>query len=128
MDDLQPLEHDKVKVLVLDDDPAVSQLLARLLGGLGADVMLAQSLHDAFEVFEDSPPALALIDVHLGDGNGLDLVPQTRERHPGCVTAVLTADESPAVRAAAAEAGADHFLSKPVRIDDLRRLLLSAAA
>lgn len=106
-------------VLVVDDDPAVADLLTRYLGGRGMQVQVAPSvaalrralLHPAFDVL--------LLDLGLPDGDGLGALHEIRAGWPGPVL-ILSGRGDPAERVLALEAGADDFVDKPF---DLRELL-----
>ncbi len=110
-------------VLVVEDDP-VSALLARaVLERLGHEVDERRSLAAAMTRLSDRPDAV-LVDLRLGDGDGLDLVrafaaPAAGERRP--ILIATSGGGDAAIRAAALAAGADLFLEKPVSAERLCR-------
>jgi DNA-binding NtrC family response regulator len=111
-------------ILLLEDDPALFQLIAEEFEIQGYRVTGCQSLAQAREALNSSTPDLLVTDLRLPDGNGMDLVSellaQPTARHPGII--VITAFGSVRQAVAALKAGADDFLTKPL---DLDHLLLS---
>jgi two-component system KDP operon response regulator KdpE len=112
-------------VLVVEDDPAILALLRvtfeRAQGGPLRDVRMvdAADLKNARRLIASEAPDVVVMDVRLPDGNGLDLVRELRGG--GSIGAVIIASASvlPAERDAAVAAGADVFLPKPYRPNDL---------
>jgi DNA-binding NarL/FixJ family response regulator len=108
-------------VLVVDDHRAFAEavtLAVEVQPGLRA-LGVATTAEQALRRFEVSPPDVALVDIALPDGNGLDLTAQIKQRYPSTRVVVITGHESPSRLASAAEAGADDFMSKSIRLADL---------
>jgi two-component system response regulator RegA len=61
-------------LLIVDDDRPFSTRLARAMEGRGYQVRVAESVADGIAAIENEPPAFAVIDMRLGDGNGLDVI------------------------------------------------------
>ena len=76
------------RLLLVDDRVDVRLTTAAILEDAGYEVVEAGSLAEARDLLEGNPLAAALLDVHLGDGSGLDLVSVLRARHP-CAAVVL---------------------------------------
>jgi DNA-binding NarL/FixJ family response regulator len=70
---------------------------------------------------------VALVDIALPDGNGLDLTAQIKERYPATRVVVISGDESPTTPASAAKAGADDFRPKSASLTDLLSTLVDPA-
>lgn len=112
-------------VLVVDDEADLRELLALTLVRLGLDVDTAESLAQARELLGRNRYALALTDMRLPDGVGLDLVREVAAKS-GPPIAVITAYGSTENAIAALKAGAFDYLSKPVDLEQLRSLVRSA--
>jgi CheY-like chemotaxis protein len=122
--------NDEAALLVaVEDEPRNAALLEAILGRAGYRLRIAASLAGARELLAESTPDLVLLDRHLPDGDGLDLIPEIRNSgRLGTVPILLvSASVLPRDVRAAMEAGCDGFLPKPVRvqplIDEVRRLL-----
>jgi two-component system response regulator PilR (NtrC family) len=112
-------------VLVVDDEADLRELLALTLVRLGLDVDTAESLGQARELLGRNRYALALTDMRLPDGVGLDLVREVAAKS-GPPIAVITAYGSTENAIAALKAGAFDYLAKPVDLEQLRALVRSA--
>ena len=114
-----------LRVLALDNEPAILEGTRTLLSGWGCEVLTAADLDGALAAVAAPQmiPEAIVADYHLDHGNGLDAIKTLRWTLQADIPAVLvTADRTPAVRAAAASA-AVHLLNKPVKPAALRALL-----
>lgn len=125
---MRPLARDgrQARVLVVDDEESLRELLELTLVGMGLDVDLAADLASARKLLGAQRYSLCLTDMRLPDGNGLDLVRQISESLPDTPVAVITAYGSAENAVAALKAGAFDYLAKPVGLDALRALVRSA--
>jgi two-component system response regulator PilR (NtrC family) len=114
------------RVLVVDDEADLRELLELTLVGMGLDVDCAGDLAQARDLLARHAYALCLTDMRLPDGEGLELVTQIGERHPNTPVAVITAYGSAENAVAALKAGAFDYLAKPVALDSLRNLVRAA--
>ncbi|MCO5108898.1 MAG: sigma-54 dependent transcriptional regulator [Burkholderiaceae bacterium] len=114
------------RVLVVDDEADLRELLELTLVGMGLDVDCAGSLAEADGLLERQSYALCLTDMRLPDGDGLALVAAINRRFPQTAVAVITAYGSAENAVAALKAGAFDYLAKPVALDALRSLVRSA--
>ncbi|MEN9316097.1 MAG: hypothetical protein RIS35_2490 [Pseudomonadota bacterium] len=114
------------RVLVVDDEADLRELLELTLVGMGLDVDCAADLGQARGLLAAHAYALCLTDMRLPDGLGLELVEQIGRSHPGTPVAVLTAYGSAENAVAALKAGAFDYLSKPVALEALRSLVRTA--
>jgi PAS domain S-box-containing protein len=108
-------------VLVVEDDPALLDLTARVLEGAGFGVDRAVSVAEALATLARSNPALVLLDLSLGDANGLEVVRRVRDNPSTChipVVAVSAKAASGDVQRALA-AGCDAHLAKPTGAQEL---------
>ena len=100
-------------VCLLDDDPSVLRGLGRLFAS--AD-LLAKTFSDPEEFLRYARthrPAIALVDVHMPQMNGLEVQSQLREVSPSTRVIIFTGKDDPLVRSTALNAGASAFLTKP---------------
>lgn len=114
-----------LRVLVIDNEPAILEGMRLLLSGWGCDVWTASDLETAHQVLRSHKalPEVIIADYHLDDTDGLELIKALRWRTQVDTPAVLvTADRTPVVRDAAA-AMSVHVLNKPLKPAALRALL-----
>lgn len=114
------------RVLVVDDEPDLRELLELTLVRMGLDVDSAATVSTAREALGLRPYALCLTDMRLPDGSGMELVEAIARDHPATPVAVITAFGSTDNAVAALKAGAFDYLSKPVELEQLRNLVQSA--
>lgn len=118
------LGPDRSLLLVDDDAPFVSRL-ARAMEKRGFIVETAESVAAGRAAAASRPPAYAVVDLRLEDGNGLDVVEALRDRRPECRIVVLTGYGAIATAVAAVKFGATDYLSKPADANDITSALLS---
>ncbi len=114
------------RVLVVDDEADLRELLEITLVGMGLDVDCAPDLAEARRLLSRQPYSLCLTDMRLPDGEGLELVAQIGRQYPSTAVAVITAYGSAENAVAALKGGAFDYLSKPLALDALRNLVRSA--
>ena len=125
MTDITAEIGDDNSLLVLDDDAPFRQRLARAMEKRGFDPVMAESVAEGLAVIRSKPPAYAVIDLRLEDGNGLDVVEALREVRPDAKAVVLTGYGAIATAVAAVKIGATDYLSKPADAEDVLNALLS---
>jgi two-component system, OmpR family, response regulator PrrA len=106
-------------ILVVDDDPDIASALARGLALNGFRTVATDRLADAAQAFADPDVAAAVVDVMVGEENGLNLVRDSRasgNRKPILMLSALTSIED---RADGLRAGADDYVVKPFSLDEL---------
>ena len=114
--------------LVVDDEPDLRALVAMTLERLGIDTHTAANLAEARNVLTEYDVDVCLTDMRLPDGNGVAFVAELAESHPGLPVAVITAHGHMEAAVEAMKAGAFDFVSKPVDLKGLRRLVTQATA
>jgi two-component system response regulator RegA len=122
--DLTELGADRSLLLVDDDAPFVARL-ARAMEKRGFLPRTAESVAAGRAAAETAPPAYAVVDLRLEDGNGLEVVEALRLRRPDCRIVVLTGYGAIATAVAAVKFGATDYLSKPADANDITNALLS---
>ena len=110
--EVQELGEDKSLLLVDDDEPFLRRL-ARAMEKRGFEPELAGSVAGGKAIATARPPAYAVVDLRLEDGNGLDVVEVLREKRPDSRVVVLTGYGAIATAVAAVKIGATDYLSKP---------------
>jgi len=114
------------KILIVDDEPDIRELLEITLGRMKLDTRSARNVKEAQEWLAREPFDLCLTDMRLPDGNGLELVQHIQKRHTQVPVAMITAHGSVDTAIHALKAGAFDFLTKPVDLGRLRELVGSA--
>ncbi|MGF6273508.1 two-component system response regulator PilR (NtrC family) [Massilia sp. UYP11] len=114
------------RILVLDDEADLRELLEITLLKMGLDVDSAATLRQARSLFEAHDYALVLTDMRLPDGLGLELVREIAASGKGTPVAVITAYGSAENAVVALKAGAFDYIAKPVALDALRVMVRSA--
>src|SRR5882762_10065250 len=104
----------KTKIMVVDDDPNIRELMATLLVAEGYDVIQAGNAAEAQNCFAGPQPDVILLDLQLPDGHGLDLLPSFKKQWPETEVIVLTGNATFDAAVEATKRGAYHFQNKPV--------------
>jgi two-component system response regulator RegA len=112
-------------LLIVEDDKSFLQRLARAMEGRGFTVTTAESLSDGLLQVEKAAPAFAVVDMRLGDGNGLDVISAMKRRRPEARAIILTGYGNIATAVHAVKLGAVDYLAKPVDADDVAAALLA---
>ena len=106
-------------LLIVEDDAALRDRLARAFTDRGFDVRDAATATEARTIAEDDPPELVLLDLRVGSDNGLDLIPVLTRLDPATRIVVLTGYGSVATAVEALRRGAMHYLTKPADTDEI---------
>ena len=114
------------RVLIVDDEPDLVELVALTLQRMGLSSQSAGTLRDAQRLVLTAPFDLVLCDMRLPDGDGLDFLQWLPGKRPGLPCAVITAHGNVETAVRALKLGAFDFLSKPLDLAALRRLITSA--
>lgn len=111
------------RILVLEDNLDINMMLCDVLKADGHTCFSAQTVSQAESIVNEQVLDVALLDMNLPGGTGLDILSQIRNSptHSQTSTIVLTAN--PLFQAEAEEIGADFFMVKPLRIQTLRTLI-----
>jgi two-component system response regulator RegA len=112
-------------LLIVEDDKSFLQRLARAMEGRGFVVATAESVADGLLQVEKAAPAYAVVDMRLGDGNGLDVISAMKKRRPEARAIILTGYGNIATAVNAVKLGAVDYLAKPVDADDVAAALLA---
>ena len=112
-------------LLIVDDDRPFSTRLARAMEGRGYQVRVAESVADGIAAIDSDPPAFAVIDMRLGDGNGLDVIERLKNRRPDARGVILTGYGNIATAVTAVKMGAFDYLAKPADADEIHAALMA---
>ncbi len=112
------------RVLIVDDEASLRTALFRALDRKGYQVITAASSKEAETISQtDKPLDLALIDLRLPDGDGIQLMRKIRDMHPNIQVVILTGHASIESAVEATRYGAFHFVTKPCNLDEILTLL-----
>ena len=112
-------------LLIVDDDNPFRERLARAMEKKGFIVSQAESVKKGIETVKQKKPAFAIVDLRLGDGNGLEVVKEIQALNSKSRVIMLTGYGNIPTAVAAIKQGAIDYLSKPADADDVERALLA---
>ena len=122
---IEEIGIDKTLLLVDDDEPFLRRL-TKAMEKRGFKVESAGSVAAGRAIATARPPAYAVVDLRLTDGNGFDVVEVLHEKRPDCRVVVLTGYGAIATAVAAVKIGATDYLSKPADASDIMNALLAS--
>ncbi len=112
------------RVLIVDDDAPLRNRLARAMEQRGFATIVAASVAEGIELGSANPPAYAVVDLRLDDGNGMDVVQALRNARADIRIVILTGYGNIATAVRAIKGGAVDYLTKPVDADPVAAALL----
>jgi two-component system response regulator HydG len=109
----------QIRVLVADDEPSARSGMASLLKDEGFEVVLAEDGPSALARFQETGPDILVTDLRMPGMDGIELMRRVRELDQDVIAVLVTAyaDVETAVRAM--QEGAEHYLTKPIQLDEL---------
>jgi DNA-binding response OmpR family regulator len=116
------------RVLLVDDNPDNREVLYYALEIGDFDIHQAENVAEACARLDETAFDLALLDIALPDGSGLDVAQCVREKYPRAVIIILSAIDNPAEMARSAAVGANLYVIKPFSLPQLLRLIGGVAA
>jgi two-component system response regulator RegA len=119
------IPHDN-SLLIVDDDRAFLARLARAMETRGFEVEAAASVEDGLTALRRRPPAFAVVDMRLDDGNGIDVIAALKDLRPEARAVVLTGYGNIATAVTAVKLGAVDYLAKPADADDVYNALVAS--
>ncbi|HEX2832656.1 MAG TPA: sigma-54 dependent transcriptional regulator [Thermoanaerobaculia bacterium] len=111
------------RVLIVDDSATTRMSVARFLAAKTFDVAESGSCTGALDQLRRGPWNVAIFDYALPDGTAFDLIEEWKQIYPACAVIVLTGHGSIDLAVKTLQAGADHFLTKPVDLPSLHTLI-----
>ena len=112
-------------LLIVDDDNPFRERLARAMEKKGFTVSQAESVKNGVALVKQKKPAFAVVDLRLGDGNGLQVVKEIQTSNSESRVIMLTGYGNIPTAVAAIKEGAIDYLAKPADADDIERALLA---
>lgn len=118
VDDIDPIGPDR-SLLIVDDDGPFLRRLARAMETRGFTVDTAETVSEGIARSKAAPPKYAVVDLRLGDGNGLEVIEAIRQNRDDTQIVVLTGYGNIATAVTAVKLGALDYLAKPADADDV---------
>ena len=116
----------KNRILVVDDEPSMREMLAIMLFKEGFEVLVAESRAAAAKVFAQGTVDMVITDVKLPDGDGIEILRHVKSASPQTVVIVMTAFGSTETAVAALKLGAHDYLVKPFDVEELKIVVRGA--
>lgn len=113
----------KKRVLIIDDEPDIRELLDITISRMGLNTECAENVSSAIDLLKEFEFNLCLTDMNLPDGDGLQIIEHIQQHFPKTPVAMITAYGNTEIAIAALKAGAFDFVNKPIEIDKLRNLV-----
>jgi len=112
-------------LLIVDDDNPFRERLARAMEKKGFKVSQAEGVKKGIDAVKTNKPAFAVVDLRLGDGNGLEVVKEIQNSNADSRIVMLTGYGNIPTAVAAIKQGAIDYLAKPADADDVEKALLA---
>ena len=112
-------------LLIVDDDKAFCLRLARAMEARGFEVTAVSSVAEGLASIAAAPPAFAVIDMRLADGNGLDVISDLKARRADVRAVMLTGYGNIVTAVTAVKLGAFDYLAKPADADEIFNALMA---
>lgn len=119
--------HDRLKVLIVDDEVALAETMAEALERTGYDVALAHSGAEGLKLIERVEPSVILTDLKMEGMDGLTLLKKAKQELPDAEVVVITGHGDVSTAVEAMRAGAANYVQKPVGLEELRTMVDKAA-
>ena len=124
----ETIQEDQPLLLMVDDDPTFTRVMARALSRRGLQVETAGGADEAMRIARERRPDYAVLDLKMEGDSGLVLMPKLLELYPDLRIVILTGYSSIATAVEAIKRGACNYLCKPADADDVLTALLSEQA
>ena len=109
------------KIVIIDDEAPILELMGQLVRKMGHEPFLYQTGREGVEALERVKPELLIVDLRIGDINGLQIIQDCRVRYPKTEVVMVTGYGSVETAVEAMKLGAFDYLTKPFDLDDLQR-------
>lgn len=114
------------KILIVDDESFIRSVLAEALRSWNYTPIEADSVASAIRQFDEEEPVVALLDIDLPDGSGLDVLRTIKEQRPQTIAIMITGNVTVENTVAAMRGGVHDFIGKPIRLEELQVTLRNA--
>jgi two-component system OmpR family response regulator len=124
-DEINRSKWNNLNVLIVDDSPGLRLRLAEMLKPVAGLTVVGQahSVADASRAIQELSPNLVVLDLQLGDGNGIEVLRATKQVNPSIRFVIFTNQSDLQYRQRCAELGADYFLCKSTEAKSLLTLI-----
>jgi DNA-binding NtrC family response regulator len=109
----------KIKVLIVDDESAICDLLKTYLEKLGFQALIATNGEQALEILREEEPAIMTLDIRMPGLNGYEVLQKVKRRHPELFIIVVTGIDVPNMEEMLEHSGAHAILRKPIDLQQL---------
>jgi response regulator of citrate/malate metabolism len=119
------LQNRKIKVLLVDDAMLITKRLSEMIGEVEAvsDIFVSSNYENAVNIVEANKPDLVLLDIHLPDKSGIELLGYLRTNHPDLIVIMVTNKASQYYRDLCQQEGAHHFIDKSKEFEKIPDIL-----
>lgn len=114
-------------ILIVDDEPQARELIKKIVTEEGYTTLEAENMAQAHKIIDSGDADIALLDVQLPDGSGINLLERLVREQPSVACIVMTAFHDIEIVIEAMQLGAKDFLTKPIRLERLLKALTRAA-
>jgi DNA-binding NtrC family response regulator len=111
------------KVVIIDDEASILELMSQVCRSLGHEVHAKQTGTEGLQTLGQLKPELLIVDLHIGDANGLQIIQQCRSTSPNTAIIMVTGHSSVETAVEAMRLGAFDYISKPFELTDLKRTI-----
>ena len=109
----------KIKILIVDDESVICELLKTYLERLGFQAFVAENGEQALEILREEKPAIMTLDIRMPGLNGYDVLQKVKRRHPELFIIVVTGIDVPNMEEMLEHSGAHALLRKPIDLQEL---------
>ena len=110
---------EQIRVLVVDDELFVGELLKEYLSIIGYEVTAVSNGEDALSSIQQTPPHIVILDIRMPGMGGMEVLKQIKEKNRTTGVIMLSAYGDPETVNEALRLGADHYLQKPMNLKHL---------
>lgn len=113
-------------ILIVDDDPITRLIMIKMIESTGYEVEVAATVKRALQCIDRREFSLILLDGHLDDGYGWEVAQRVRDKSAGKRVPIvaISSDDSSETIGKLLKSGVDHFMVKPIHLEQFRRLLV----
>jgi len=112
-----------IKLLVVDDEPGICDILKKTFGPIGFTVLCATNGQEALSIVKSDKPGIVFLDIRMLGMSGLEVLREIKKITPAAKVIMVTVLDDEATRAEAKSLGADEFVTKPFNSDYLEELV-----
>jgi len=118
---MKDARNQHAEILIVDDEQTIRLFLSLTLKRLGYDnVQEASNAEEGFEILRRTKPSLVITDIHMPGESGLEFLKKAKKFRPDTGFIIITASDEPGDAGASLNQGADHYLLKPLTIEEVQ--------